>query len=208
MKKLILALVWVCCTGYAHEHGWMLALKQGYFIPQDKTLRSIFDGCGSKGGYFVEGAVRYNVWKCLYAEINASYFGHKGRALVSTVGDQSCTCTYGECVNFKLPTLGAGLTYYFWFRDCASFFVGGGLKGFFARITNDSPYVPRNDNQSSVGAFVHTGFMFDLYKGFSLELFADYLGSRLKCPWQQTSSLRYKLDISGFASGIGLDYCF
>ena len=61
MKKLILALVWVCCTGHAHEHGWMLALKQGYFIPQDKTLRSIFDGCGSKGGYFVEGAVRYKV---------------------------------------------------------------------------------------------------------------------------------------------------
>jgi hypothetical protein len=212
MKKFIVALLCLSCTCFAHEHGWSVALKQGYFVPQNKTLRTIFDGCGSKGGYFVEGALRYNVWKCLYVEMNASYFGHKGRALVSTTSDteesnNSC-CTYGECIKFKMPTFGAGLKYYFWFSDRTSFFVGAGLKGFFARIENDSPYVPHNDNQSSIGAFVHAGFLFDVYKGLSLELFGDYLGSRLKCPWQNTSSTRYKLDVSGFACGIGLDYCF
>jgi hypothetical protein len=197
-------------TSQAREHGLITSLKQGYFIPQEKTLRNIFNGCGSKGGYFIEGALRYNIWKCLYVDINASYFGHKGRALVINRSESNTTCcnTYGECIDFKMPTIGVGLKYYYWFSDCISFFVGGGIKGFFVRIKNDSPYVPHNDNQSSAGAFLHTGFLFDIYHGFALELFADYLGSRLKCPWQTTTSTRYKLDVSGFAGGLGLDYSF
>jgi hypothetical protein len=31
-------------------------IKQGYFVPQEKALRNMFSCCGSKGGYFIEGA--------------------------------------------------------------------------------------------------------------------------------------------------------
>jgi hypothetical protein len=213
MKKLIIMLICLSyiCTNYAHEHNWIASLKQGYFIPQEKILRDIFNGHGSKGGYFIEGALRYNVWNCLYVELNGSYFEHKGRALVTTISSdntyKNCS-SCSECVDFKMPTVGLGLKYYWWFRNDISFFLGGGLKGFFVHIKNDSLYVPHHDNQSSAGGFIHTGFLFNIHKGFSLELFADYLGSRIKCPWQTNTSLRYKLNVSGFAGGIGLDYSF
>lgn len=213
MKKVLLSLACLgcICTSYAHEHGWMASVKQGYFIPQEKTLRDTFKCCGSRGGYFIEGALRYNVWNCLYLELNGSYFGRKGRAVVTTIAsdDSANTCckSCGESVHFKMPTVGLGLKYFYWFHDCISFFAGGGIKGFFVRIKNDSPYVPSCDNQNAVGGFIHTGLLFDLYKGLSIELFADYLGSRLKCP-RSTASINYKLDISGFAGGLGISYSF
>ena len=59
-----------CVTAnYAHEHNFMAVVKQGYFISQEKALRDIFHCCGSPGGYFVEGTVRYNLWHCLYLDI-------------------------------------------------------------------------------------------------------------------------------------------
>jgi hypothetical protein len=214
MKKLLLSLICLgsTFTNYAQDHGLMVSLKQGYFIPQSKVLREIFDCHSSKGGYFVEGALRYNVWDCLYLELNGSYFGHKGCAVVTTLSSTNtsdkCCRSCGECVDFKLPTLGFGAKYFYWFHDCVSFFVGGGLKGFFVRIKNDSPHVRCCDNQSAVGGFIHTGFLFDVYKGLSIELFADYLGTRLKCPCTEASSIRYKLDVSGFAGGLGIAYSF
>ena len=213
MKKLILLLACLSVLPLcADEHGWMVSLKQGYFIPQEKVLRDIFSCCGSKGGYFVEGALRYNVWDCLYLELNGSYFGRKGRAVISTTTpDNSCckqSCGCGEGVSFKMPTIGLGLKYYWWFHDCISLFVGGGIKGFFVKIKNDSLYVPRCDNKNAVGGFVHTGLLFDVYKGLFIELFADYLGTRLKCPCADTSSIQYKLNVGGFAGGLGIGYKF
>lgn len=214
MKKILITLVCLTAMGTlsADEHGWMVALKQGYFVPQEKVLRDIFNCTGSKGGYFVEGALRYNVWDCLYLELNGSYFGRKGRALIiptsTTTGCCHEPCGCGECVKFKMPTIGLGLKYYWWFRDYVSLFVGGGVKGFFVRIENDSPYVNHCTNKNAAGGFVHTGLLFDAYKGLFFELFADYLGTRIKCPCTDSSNLHYKLNVGGFAGGIGIGYKF
>ena len=214
MKKLLVSLACLTLIGtsYAHEHGWMVSLKQGYFVPQEKVLRDIFSCSGSKGGYFVEGALRYNVWDELYLELNGSYFGRKGHALIiptstsGSCGQHSCGC--GECVSVKIPTVGFVVKYYWWFRDYVSAFLGGGIKGFFVKIHNDSPYVNQCDNKNAVGGFVHTGLLFDVYKGLFFELFADYLGTRLKCPCADTSSVQYKLNVGGFAGGVGIGYKF
>jgi len=211
MKKhiaLFASLLITTCI-YAHDHGWTCIVKQGYFIPQEKALRDMFSCSGSKGGYFIEGAARYNVWNCLYLELNASYFGKKGRALITTVtGTDCCETTCGECIKFKLPSIGLGLKYFYYFRDYASFFVGGGIKGFFAHITQDSLYAPRCDNANTAGGFIHAGLLFDVYKGLNIELFADYLGARLKCPCTDANTIPYKLNIGGFAGGVGIGYSF
>jgi hypothetical protein len=213
MKKYIALLASLLITTCicAHEHGWTCMVKQGYFVPQEKALRDMFSCCGSKGGYFIEGAARYNVWDYLYLELNASYFGKKGRALVTTLtGTDDCntTCTCGECIKFKLPTIGLGLKYFYYFRDYASFFVGGGIKGFFARITQDSLCAPCRDNANTAGGFIHAGLLFDVYKGLNIELFADYLGARLKCPCTDANTIAYKLNVGGFAGGLGIGYSF
>ena len=211
MKKILLfASFFFIFTNYAHEHGVMLALKQGFFIPQEKTLRTMFDCCGSKGGYFVEGALRYNVWDCLYLELNGSYFGRKGRSVISTTDNSSDSCCNecGERISFKMPTIGFGIKYFYWFHDCISFYAGGGIKGFFVNIKNDSDYVPRCDKQNTVGGFIHTGLLFDVYKGLFIELFADYLGAKLKCPRSNADLIGYKLNVGGFAGGLGIGYSF
>jgi hypothetical protein len=216
MKRILLpfVLLGISSLSCAHEKDWMVSLKQGYFVPQSKVLRSIFNCCGSKGGYFVEGALRYNVWHTichdLYIELNGSYFGRKGRSLLKTLDSHSCpqSCECDNRVSFKVPTIGLGLKYFYWFHDRISFFIGGGIKGFFVRIKNDSPYVPPCDNKNTAGGFVSTGLLFDVYKGLFFELFADYLGARLKCPCSDAASLGYKLNVGGFAGGLGIGYNF
>ena len=216
MKKICVLLASLCLVGtnYASDHGWMFSVKQGYFVPQSDTLRDMFKCCGSSGGYFVEGAFRYDVYKGLNLELNSSYFGHNGRALATTVtGTTSCECAHSSScspyrITFKMPTVGFGLKYFYNFHKHVSVFIGGGLKGFFVRIKNESPYVPCHDNGSAVGGFAHTGFLFDVYKGLTLELFADYLGTVLDSPCDDTGSTVSKLNVSGFAGGLGIGYKF
>jgi hypothetical protein len=60
------------------DYDWAITIKNAYFYPQDCTLRQIFCQCGNKGGYWFEGAVRYNIWKRLDIEASGSYFGKGG----------------------------------------------------------------------------------------------------------------------------------
>ena len=220
MKKILLSLTCLALVGtiYASDHGWMFSVKQGYFVPQSDTLRDMFKCSGGPGGYFVEGALRWDVYKGLNLELNSSYFGHNGRALATTITtSSSCVCHSSSCssgccssyrIEFKMPTVGFGLKYFYCFHNRCNVFIGGGIKGFFVRIKNESPYVPCHDNSSAVGGFVHAGLLFDIYKGLFLEVFADYLGSRLDYPCEDCSSCQYKLDVSGFAGGLGIGYKF
>lgn len=149
---------------------WALTLKNGYFYPQECILREIFDRCGGKGGYWVEGAFRYRFWKGLNAEVSGSYFKHDGIAL--------CGC---ECTEVKIPTLGLGLKYFCECHERVEIFVGAGLRVFFYRERNCSPYVCQCVDETTVGGMVNVGVEFNVYKGFFIDLFADYNFKKL-CP--------------------------
>lgn len=198
------------------DYDWAVTIKNGYFYPRDCNLRNIFCQCGSKGGYWFEGAVRYNLWKRLDIEASGSYFGKKGRAL--------CGC---ECTKVKIPTFGLGLKYFFNFGDWSdsermskvSFFLGAGLRVFFYSEKNDSCYVKRCYKKTTAGGMINFGFEFDVHEDFFIDLFFDYNFKKLKpccnndccdlnvngtcCP-----SCFVDLHLGGLATGIGLGYKF
>lgn len=249
MKKLLLAFVvsLLAIQAYAVTNNnekeeeerarWTLTLKNGYFYPQECVLREIFDRCGGKGGYWVEGAVRYRFWKGLNAEVSGSYFKHDGVAL--------CGC---ECTEVKIPTLGLGLKYFCECHDRVEVFVGAGLRVFFYRERNCSPYVCQCVDETTVGGMVNFGVEFNVYKGFFIDLFVDYNFKKLSpdccnnnnncypCGTSCTSnnfcstcctpcctpccspcfspcgnccpSYCYEIHIGGFVGGIGIGYKF
>jgi len=213
-----------CCDPCDDCYGVALTIKNGFFYPQDSTLRDIFDRKSSKGGYWVEGALRYNFWKELNAEISGSYFSHKGIALCGT-----------ECTEIKLPTLGLGLKYFFRPTDCCnccnncfervSFFVGGGLRVFFYHEHNNSPYVIQYIDKTVAGGMVNFGVEFDVCQCFFIDLFADYNFGKLKLDCNNTCctscttasstdcgyccpSYSYDLKLGGLVAGIGLGVKF
>jgi len=210
------------------DYGIAFTIKNGFFYPQDCVLREIFDRCNGKGGYWVEGAMRYNFWRDLNVELSGSYFSKKGIALCGN-----------EYTKVKLPTFGLGLKYFFMCKDyyncdsCwnrLSFFVGGGLRVFFYKERNGSPYVAQCVDKTTVGGMVNAGLEIDLYKGLFLDLFVDYNFGKVDldrndlcntcnpcCNPTPTSSTQctsccpsccFDLKVGGVVGGIGLGYKF
>jgi len=236
------------------KYGVALTVKNGYFYPQEDVLRDIFDRNGSKGGYWVEGALRYNFWKGLNVEASGSYFKRKGYALCSpcstTCCDTSCCCTpcwtcttnscnnccsSCECTEVKIPTFGLGLKYFFECTKHIEFFVGAGLRLFFYHEQNYSPYVQQCVDKTVPGGMVNAGIEFNVYKGFFIDIFADYNFGKLNldccnnscypCTTCDTccvsncnpccspcspccSSCAYDIHVGGFVGGIGIGYKF
>lgn len=200
-----------CDTGYGYCHRFAVELKQGYFYPQDKLLRQMFKFRGSKGGYMVEGDLRWRFWKGFNLELNGSYFSHEGCSLVTSFASTDttcgcnpsgsccnacsttcntnscnpCDCNYraGECIKYRLGTIGLSLKYYFelcrheWFVP----YLGAGVKMFAINIKNGSSYVPACDRRRTAGGVVHGGFLFRFCRHFFADLFVDYLARSYKC---------------------------
>lgn len=193
------------------NYDWAITVKNGYFYPQDKTLREIFCQSGNKGGYWFETALRYNIWKKLDIEANGSYFGKNGKALCSN-----------ECTNVKIPTLGLGLKYFFHvkdyidsskFLDKISLFVGAGLKTFFYRENNKSIFVAQCVKKTAVGGMFNLGLEYTTKKNFFIDLFFDYNVKKLRPCYSSSCntcepSCRFDIDLGGFVTGIGLGYKF
>jgi len=216
-----------CCDPCDDCYGLAFTVKNGFYYPQDCTLRNIFDRKSSKGGYWVEGAFSYNFWKGLNAEVSGSYFSHKGIALCGT-----------ECTEVKLPTFGLGLKYFLrpadWCDCCCnncfervSFFIGGGLRLFFYRERNSSPYVIQCIDKTVTGGMVNFGVEFDVWRCFFIDLFVDYNFAKLNLdrndvcctpccnPCTQSTacgfccpSCCYDLKLGGVVAGIGLGVKF
>jgi hypothetical protein len=240
------------------EYGIAFTLKNGYFYPQEKVLRNIFDRKGSKGGYWVEGALRYNFWKGLNIEASGSYFKRSGYALCCPVTcntnystsccNTTCCNTTGcntecntsrcgcECTEVRIPTVGLGLKYFWDCCDWCQLFIGAGLRIFFYREKNSSPYVVPCVSKTTAGGMVNAGIEFDVYKGFFIDLFIDYNFSKLNncckaccypcsspCSSSCTSctsfcsttsccsycpSCCFDINLGGVVGGIGLGYKF
>ena len=223
MKKLLFVCVLVLLgrsviaeedPGYYRS---IVMLKQGYFWSQEESLREMFDCSGGKGGYYVEGEYRYNIYRDFYLNVSAAYFGRSGCALVCPTlccDDDCCEdCCSDNCgkssFKLKMPMIGLGAKYFWELRDKVDIFVGAGLRCFFLRIDNCSPYVPSCDSKNRVGGAVNAGVLVSPYKNFVMELFFDYLFGKVKCDCSSScSSIDYGLELGGPVVGLGLGVQF
>lgn len=191
---------------------WAFMLKQGYFYPSSGTLRQQFHNSGSRGGYFIEGALRYRCWCGLFAELNSSYFAHKGRSIVCSIATPTCPAgctTCGDCFKFKLPALGFGLKYFFTLDQCQCLepFLGIGMKTFFVRVYNNSPYIPQHQKINDIGGVFSAGLLCHFCTYGLAEFFIDYQCKTVEvdcCNNCSCPSACYPLNIGGVIAGIGL----
>lgn len=261
MKKLLLVplLFFVAAPALAHHKDdgccwkdrFSVVLKNAYFIPQSDVLRDIFKRGGhTSGGYWVEGDVRCDIWDwdCggkILLEASGSYFQHHGKALVLPKCVELTQPLCDEKTKVQIPTFGLGLKYFWSFinEDChrvltdASLFIGGGMRVFFYREHDYSPYVPRLVKKNTVGGMVDGGIQMKLCDRWLIELSLDYNFKKLefkctstcnnscnnncndKCnkfdccitptlPNTSCPSARCDLNIGGAVIGIGLGYQF
>ncbi len=232
MRKIIAILLSLSCVyqSFACDccHGFSAVLKQGYFYPQDCTLSEMFKtGGGSKGGYYVEGAFRYdiagNCCRCINEidlEINGGYFSHKGHSLIYVLDQASSStvcppqvapCRCGEPVCYKLPMFGFGIKFLFGDRchDWVNAFIGGGLKAFFMRTggPDTNAGIVRQVYKRDVGGVLQTGLLFKVRHALLIELFLDYMARTTCCkclPGTPATSIK----LGGVAAGIGIGVQF
>ena len=227
LLPIIAMLFWVSSVAAITENNecvdqkrFAVTVKNGVFCSQDSCLRRIFDGAGSKVGYWFEGAARWRFWNNLNLEVSGSYFKHLGR-------DLSCS-RYTEV---KIPTFGLGIKYFFecdkFFDCCDSFwnrfspFIGCGLRVFFYDESNQDLFVNPCVKERVVGGMINAGVEIDVYKGLFIDLFVDYVGAKVKpccskklcasnsvlnnlcCP-----SSAHDLNIGGVVIGAAIGYKF
>jgi hypothetical protein len=187
------------------RHGVTFMLKNGYFHPQEERLRSIFHG-----GYWVEGAILYDMYKGCNIEFVGSYFKKEGTAINSNTKTK-----------ITIPTLGLGLKY-FWRHDkSVRPFLGTGGRIFFYREKNNSHYVAHRREETLAGGILNAGISFNPCKGLLIDLFADYTFAQVHpknhcCAGKSlgneisncTPSCSYKTNIGGLIAGIGIGYTF
>ncbi len=186
------------------KNKYAVSIKNGYFYPQECILRKIFSQTGSGGGYWLEGAFRWQFWKTLNLEASGSYFRRSGKSL----GSNACT-------EIKLPTIGLGLKYFF---DTIPFYIGGGLRLFFYSERNSSCYVIHCLKKTAPGGMISFGFECNPYKELFLGLSMEYNKAKFKpncgitvedetcvscCP-----SKIHSIDIGGFVTSIELSLRF
>lgn len=189
-----------------HNYDITITIKNGYFYPQEKSLRNIFDKHGNKGGFWFEGAMRYDLYKGLNIETSGSYFKHDGYALC---GNEKTTIT--------IPTFGLGLKYFCPAHDKIVPFIGSGLRLFFYKEQNCSQYVT-SFSKTVVGGMINAGLEFKVHNGFFIDLAFDYNIAKLKnnccsayfhnnilscCP-----SCYNDIYIGGIIASIGIGYTF
>ncbi len=199
-----------CSTTETNEYNFKdekkcaFSIKNGYFYPQEGILRKIFSKTGSEGGYWFEGAFRWQFWRTLNVEVSGSYFRRSGKSLGSNI-----------CTEIKLPTMGLGLKYFF---EDLPFYIGGGLRLFFYSEKNNSTYVIRRLKKTVPGAMISFGFEFNPYKELFLGLSIEYNNAKFKptfcisienepCTSCRPSKI-HSIDIGGLVSGIELSYRF
>lgn len=203
-----------CCA-----YGWSFLIKQGYFYPQEKCLRDIFQCAGSRGGYYLEADMRYNFCKGFNIEIDGSYFSHKGcsvvyaydfvcsNTLIECQQTQECGYSCGDPVCFKAPAIGFGLKYIYDPCCWLGILIGGGFKVFFVSVDTQYPFIISHQSSYAPGFYVQTGLQFNPCGGLLIEVFADYMYGRM-CSNSSCCSNNYKVNVGGFATGVGLGYKF
>lgn len=207
------------CQLSSRTREWSLMIKQGYFYPQEESLRNIFRCRGTRGGYYIEADMRYHFCAGFNIEINGSYFSHKGCSLICAYdficsngisicqSKQKTKFLCGDQLCFRNPAIGFGLKYIYDYCYSMSFLCGIGIKLFFVAIDTQYPYVLSHESKFAPGIYIQTGIMTNPCMGFLLEFFADYLyghmGSGLTC-----CSNSYAINVGGLVMGIGLGYRF
>ena len=181
MKKLFTAIILIILvSGVTKASGSIIEIKGQYFYPTEKAFRDIYSG-----GLMYGGEISIGIWKNFGIWFGGSYFSKKGKLTFTK-----------EETKLQIMPIGGGL-------KCRgsigafNFYVDLGLDYYQFKESN-----PIGDvNKNGLGYVGKIGSYIKLKGGLLIDLYADYSSCKIK-------PVDIKIDIGGFAVGIGLGYEF
>jgi hypothetical protein len=171
----------------------LLEAKGACFYPTNHTIRKIY---GVGGEYGLEGSVSFS--RNFYAWASGDVLYQHGHSLGS---DQSTYLT--------LVPIAAGIKYLYPLHCKVDFYAGAGPQYSYMNISNHSNYVTRHIRKWGWGGIGKAGFLFDMYQGIFLDVFAQY--SYLRIPFHNSLNGQVtpnNIHLSGWQFGGAIGYRF
>ena len=167
--------------------------KAGYFFFWDDKMSDVYD----HGGVDLQISATYPVWRWLQVYLSVEGFEKNGRSLK---GHQK-TRFWGYPVSLGLQAVAEiipEVQYYFTM----------GPRYIYAHVHNNSPYVDRTMNHSTVGGFANTGFRFFPMEHFLIDLFGEFSYAQMHFRSHKKNAYGERAQVGGLVFGGGLGYAF
>lgn len=185
--KILICVVFFLPLIVNAERG-SLEARIGYFLPEDKLMRKVYNDGGIEGE--VEGG--YRVIKELRAWMNFSAFYKKGHS----EGLHTPT-------SIQIYPLSIGVKYQLNLFKSAFFYLGIGPSNSWVIISDHSPYVKQRVVKNGWGVVAKSGLIYYFSKHILLDIFADYAYTKINSISYQGIQSQ-SLNIGGLRAGIGL----
>lgn len=191
--KYLFIVVLFLTTSLLHAQP-LVEVKAGYFFFGDAKMRKIFD----QGGIDVQISGAYPVYRQLLSVYGSmEYLRKSGHSL----GDHQKTRIW------EWP-LSLGLRVEPPIAECMKWYLTLGPRYFIVRSHNYSSYVPSHMHKNGFGFFTNTGFLFNIAKHVTVDLFGEYSYGRFHFHSSKHGTTGETAQVGGFTFGGGLGYSF
>ena len=171
----------------------LVEVKAGYFSFTDGSMRQVYD----QGGLDLQLSGSYPLYKIFQVYASAEWLEKSGRSLNGYQG-----------TSIRETPLSLGLKTVFPITTRVEYYFTLGPRYFFVSAHNNSAYVPHDMNADGLGGFANTGFLYNIGKHFTIDLFGEYSYARLAFQSNQAETQAYKVQVGGLVLGAGLGYSF
>lgn len=195
---------------YADLPTYLVAVRAGYFLFSDNTLRSIYDNGGAALEVELNGKIFEMREHNLFGFASTGYFSKQGHSI--GLGDSTCIREIPLSIGLKYAhqrPIFYHWPYIFWFAP----YAGLGYEYVHIRIHNHSDFVKQHVRDHSSGGVVKLGTLFYCSQALFFDLFANYSfayrnfhGSELE--GMPDAVERFGIRTRGWTFGAGVGYGF
>ena len=188
MRILLFLIAAISAYGYSP-----IEAKAGYFFFFNPTMQKIYDGEGID--WQLSGS--YPIRKDLHFYASLGYLEKFGHSLNG-----------GHATYLRVAPVSLGLKPIYTLTRSTDFYFTVGPRYFIVRVHNDSPYVDRDLRSDGWGGFANIGFLSELYRGLTIDLFSECCYGRIPFSTTVENVEVTKIQLSGITFGGGFGYTF
>ncbi len=170
-----------------------------YFRPASSVLREVYGSVWIDYKVEMDQPLSYSnwFWERLSIFADASYLSKNGR----TEGGHYRT-------RIQIIPISLGLKWVQPIYDSVNFYLGAAPRYFFLKIHDHLNVVQEKTHKNGLGGMAITGFIFDLWKGLYLDLFASYSFKHFDKPSIPRGVEGHSLEVGGLDAGGGIGWEF
>ena len=172
----------------------LIEVKAGYFFFDSAKMRKIYN----HGGIDVQISATYPIYQSLFSVYaSAEYLRKSGHSL----GKRQKT-------KIREWPFSLGLRIEPRIADFLKWYITAGPRYFIVKSHNYSSLVPHSMHKNGFGGFANTGFLFILYKHFTIDLYSEYSYGRFSFHSSKPGTYGETARVGGFTFGGGVGYSF